>query len=213
MKIFLDTANIADITKAANMALIDGVTTNPSLIAKEKRDLVETITEISEIVDGPISAEVMSLEYDGMIEEARELVKISKNVVVKIPMCLEGLKAVRELTKLGIKTNVTLIFNVHQGVLACKAGATYISPFVGRLDDIGLDGMKLVKDLVKAKETYGFKTEIIAASIRHQEHILECIDCGVDIATIPYSQIEAMAKHPLTTSGIEKFISDAASVR
>lgn len=213
MKIFLDTANIADITKAANMALIDGVTTNPSLIAREKRGLVETITEISEIVDGPISAEVMSLDCDGMVAEARQLVEISKNIVVKIPMCLEGLKAVRELTKLGIKTNVTLIFNAHQGVLASKAGATYISPFVGRLDDIGLDGMQLVRDLVEIKETYGFKTEIIAASIRHQEHILECMLCGVDIATIPYSQIETMAKHPLTTAGIEKFISDAASVK
>ena len=197
MKIFVDTANIEQIKKANDMGLIDGVTTNPSLVAKENREMVDIITEISTIVDGPISAEVMSLDTKGMIEEARKL---------------EGLNAVRTLSREGIKTNVTLIFSVHQGVLASKAGATYISPFVGRLDDIGLNGMDLIKNLIIAKKNYGFNTEIIAASIRTKEHILECILSGVDIATIPYSQIEAMAKHPLTDAGIEKFIKDYSKI-
>lgn len=212
MKIFVDTANIEQIKKANDMGLIDGVTTNPSLVAKENRKMVDIITEISTIVDGPISAEVMSLDTKGMIEEARKLSKINKNIVIKIPMTLEGLNAVRTLSREGIKTNVTLIFSVHQGVLASKAGATYISPFVGRLDDIGLNGMDLIKNLIIAKKNYGFNTEIIAASIRTKEHILECILSGVDIATIPYSQIEAMAKHPLTDAGIEKFIKDYSKI-
>lgn len=212
MKIFVDTANIEQIKKANDMGLIDGVTTNPSLVAKENREMVDIITEISTIVDGPISAEVMSLDTKGMIEEARKLSKINKNIVIKIPMTLEGLNAVRTLSRERIKTNVTLIFSVHQGVLASKAGATYISPFVGRLDDIGLNGMDLIKNLIIAKKNYGFNTEIIAASIRTKEHILECILSGVDIATIPYSQIEAMAKHPLTDAGIEKFIKDYSKI-
>ena len=205
MKIFIDTANVEQIKKANAMGLIDGVTTNPSLVSKENKTMAEVIPEICEIVDGPISAEVMSLDTEGMIREAREL--------VKIPMTLEGLSAVRVLSQEGIKTNVTLIFSVHQGVLAAKAGATYISPFVGRLDDIGLDGMDLINDLIIAKENYGFETEIIAASIRTKEHILQCILSGVDIATIPYAQIEDMAKHPLTTAGIERFISDYSKVQ
>ena len=208
MKIFIDTANIAEIKKANDMGLIDGVTTNPSLVAKENRDMVDIIKEICEVVDGPISAEVISLDTEGMIREARELVKIHKNIVVKIPMTLDGLNAVRVLSREGIKTNVTLVFSVHQGVLAAKAGATYISPFVGRMDDIGLDGIDLINDLIIAKQNYGFETEIIAASIRTKEHILQCILSGVDIVTIPYAQIEAMAKHPLTDAGIEKFLSD-----
>ena len=212
MKIFIDTANVEQIKKANSMGLIDGVTTNPSLVSKENKTMAEVIPEICEIVDGPISAEVMSLDTEGMIREARELVKISKNIVVKIPMTLEGLSAVRVLSKEGIKTNVTLIFSVHQGVLAAKAGATYISPFVGRLDDIGLDGMDLINDLIIDKENYGFETEIIAASIITKEHILQCILSGVDIATIPYAQIEDMAKHPLTTAGIERFINDYSKV-
>ena len=212
MKIFVDTANIEQIKKANDMGLIDGVTTNPSLVAKENREMVDIITEISTIVDGPISAEVMSLDTKGMIEEARKLSKINKNIVIKIPMTLEGLNAVRTLSREGIKTNVTLIFSVHQGVLASKAGATYISPFVGRLDDIVLNGIDLIKNLIIAKKNYGFNTEIIAASIRTKEHILECILSGVDIATIPYSQIEAMAKHPLTDAGIEKFIKDYSKI-
>ena len=213
MKIFIDTANVNEIKEAATWGILDGVTTNPSLIAKEGRDLKEVIEEICSIVDGPISAEVMSLDTEGMIREARELAKISPNIVVKIPMTLDGLSAVRVLSKEGIKTNVTLIFSVHQGVLAAKAGATYISPFVGRLDDIGLDGMDLINDLIIAKENYGFETEIIAASIRTKEHILQCILAGVDIATRPYAQIEDMAKHPVTTAGIERFISDYSKVQ
>ena len=213
MKIFIDTANIEQIKKANDMGLIDGVTTNPSLVSKENKTMAEVIPQICEIVDGPISAEVMSLDSEGMIREARELVKISKNIVVKIPMTLEGLSAVRVLSQEGIKTNVTLVFSVHQGVLAAKAGATYISPFVGRLDDIGLDGMDLINDLILAKENYGFETEIIAASIITKEHILQCILSGVDIATIPYAQIEDMAKHPLTSAGIERFISDYSKVQ
>jgi transaldolase len=208
MKIFIDTANIEEIKKANDMGLIDGVTTNPSLVAKENREMIDVIKEICEVVDGPISAEVISLDTEGMLKEARELAKMHKNIVVKIPMTLEGLNAVRVLSREGIKTNVTLVFSVHQGVLASKAGATYISPFVGRLDDIGLDGIDLINDLIVAKQNYGFATEIIAASIRTKEHILQCILSGVDIATIPYSQIEAMAKHPLTDAGIEKFLSD-----
>ena len=208
MKIFIDTANIEQIKKANDMGLIDGVTTNPSLVSKENKTMAEVIPQICEIVDGPISAEVMSLDTEGMIREARELVKISKNIVVKIPMTLEGLSAVRVLSQEGIKTNVTLVFSVHQGVLAAKAGATYISPFVG-----GLDGMDLINDLILAKENYGFETEIIAASIRTKEHILQCILSGVDIATIPYAQIEDMAKHPLTSAGIERFISDYSKVQ
>lgn len=213
MKIFVDTANIEEIRKANDLGVICGVTTNPSLIAKEGRDFNEVIKEITSIVDGPISGEVISMDCEGMLKEAREIAKIHKNMVVKIPMCEEGLKAVSALSKEGIKTNVTLIFSVHQGVLAAKAGATYISPFVGRLDDIGLDGMDLINDLIIAKQNYGFKTEIIAASIRTKEHILQCILSGVDIATIPYAQIEDMAKHPLTTAGIERFISDYSKVQ
>ena len=213
MKIFIDTANVEQIKKANSMGLIDGVTTNPSLVAKENRTIREAITEICEVVDGPVSAEVMSLDPEGMINEARELAKISKNVVVKIPMTLDGLNAVRVLSKEGIKTNVTLVFSVHQGLLAAKAGATYISPFVGRMDDIGLDGIDLIKDLILVMKNYGFATEIIAASIRTKEHILQCMLAGVDIATIPYAQIEAMAKHPLTDAGIERFISDYSKVK
>lgn len=213
MKIFIDTANVEEIKKANNMGLIDGVTTNPSLVAKENRDIIDAITEISTVVDGPISAEVMSLDTKGMLEEARKLAKINKNIVVKIPMTLEGLNAVRVLSREGIKTNVTLIFSVHQGVLASKAGATYISPFIGRLDDIGLDGMELIKNLIIAKKNYNFNSEIIAASIRSKEHILECILNGVDIATIPFKQIEEMAKHPLTDAGIEKFIKDYSKIK
>lgn len=212
MKIFIDTANIEQIKKANDMGLIDGVTTNPSLVSRENKTMAEIIPEICNIIDGPVSAEVMSLDTEGMIKEGRELAKISPNIVIKIPMTLEGLGAVRVLSKEGIKTNVTLIFSVQQGVLAAKAGATYISPFVGRLDDIGLEGMDLIRNLIIAKKNYGFRTEIIAASIRTKEHILKCILAGVDIATIPYSQIEEMSKHQLTTAGIEKFISDYSKV-
>lgn len=208
MKIFIDTANVEEIRKAAELGVIDGVTTNPSLIAKEGRDLKEVIGEICSIVDGPISAEVMSLEADGMIKEARELSKLHKNVVVKIPMCAEALKAVSVVSKEGIKTNVTLIFSAQQALLAAKAGATYVSPFMGRLDDIGNGGIQVIEDIVQVFDFYGYETEIISASIRHPMHVLDCAKAGSHIATIPYKVIVQMIKHPLTDAGIEKFVED-----
>lgn len=210
MKFFIDTANVDEIRKAAELGIIDGVTTNPSLIAREGRDFIEVIKEISEIVDGPISAEVISLEADKMVAEARELVaKINnKNLVIKIPMCAEGLKATKRLSAMGIKTNVTLIFSTAQALLAAKAGATYVSPFVGRLDDIGTDGIALVEDIANIFASYGIETEIIAASIRTSAHVTAAARAGSDIATVPYKVFEAMIKHPLTDAGIEKFLSD-----
>lgn len=208
MKIFIDTANVDEIRKAAVLGVLDGVTTNPSLIAREGRDLKEVIEEICSIVDGPISAEVISLEADKMIEEARELVKLHKNIVVKIPMCLEGLKAVSILHKEGIKTNVTLIFSAQQALLAAKAGASYVSPFLGRLDDIGNGGMQVIRDIAQIFNHYGFKTEIISASVRHPIHVLECAKAGSNIATIPYKVIIQMISHPLTDAGIKQFLAD-----
>lgn len=212
MKFFIDTANIEEIKKAARMGFIAGVTTNPTLIAKEKRDFNEVIKEINEIVDGPISGEVISLEADKMIEEGRAIAKINPNMVVKIPITEEGLAAVSVLSKEGIKTNVTLVFSANQALLAARAGATYVSPFLGRLDDISTDGMILIKDIVTIFKNYGIKTEIIAASVRHPIHVIECAKAGADIATIPYSVYEKMLKHPLTDSGIEKFMADWNSV-
>lgn len=208
MKIFIDTANINEIKEANTWGIIDGVTTNPSLIAKEGRDLQEVINEICSIVDGPISAEVISLECDKMVEEAMELVKLHKNIVIKIPMCIEGLKAVKILTEKGIKTNVTLIFSSQQALLAAKSGATYVSPFVGRLDDIGNIGTNLISDIATIFEVHDIKTEIIAASIRNPIHASECAMAGADISTIPFKVLEQMAKHPLTDIGIAKFLSD-----
>lgn len=208
MKIFIDTANINEIKEANTWGIIDGVTTNPSLIAKEGRDLQEVINEICSIVDGPISAEVISLECDKMVEEAMELVKLHKNIVIKIPMCIEGLKAVKILTEKGIKTNVTLIFSSQQALLAAKAGATYISPFVGRLDDIGAIGVELISEIANIFEVHNMQTEIISASIRNPIHVSECAMAGSDIATIPFKVLEQMAKHPLTDIGIAKFLSD-----
>lgn len=208
MKIFIDTANVDEIKKAAELGVIDGVTTNPSLIAREGRDLKEVIQEICDIVDGPISAEVISLQTDGMLLEARKLSKLHKNVVVKIPMCAEGLKAVNILAKEGIKTNVTLIFSAQQALLAAKAGASYVSPFMGRLDDIGNGGIQVVEDIAQIFKCYGYKTEIISASIRSSMHVLSCAKAGSQIATIPYKIIMQMIKHPLTDAGIEKFMSD-----
>lgn len=212
MKLFIDTANVEEIKKANDLGVICGVTTNPSLIAREGRDFKEVVKEITEIVDGPISAEVISLEADKMVEEAKELVKIHKNIVIKIPMCAEGLKAVKQLTALGIKTNVTLIFSAPQALLAARAGATYVSPFLGRLDDIGSDGLILIEDIVTVFQNYGIETEIIAASVRHPMHVLETAKLGADIATIPYKTIEQMISHPLTTKGIETFLKDWESV-
>ena len=208
MKIFIDTANINEIKEANTWGIIDGVTTNPSLIAKEGRDLQEVINEICSIVDGPISAEVISLECDKMVEEAMELVKLHKNIVIKIPMCIEGLKAVKILTEKGIKTNVTLIFSSQQALLAAKAGATYVSPFVGRLDYIGAIGVELISEIANIFEVHNMQTEIISASIRNPIHVSECAMAGSDIATIPFKVLEQMAKHPLTDIGIAKFLSD-----
>lgn len=208
MKIFIDTANVDEIKKANDLGVISGVTTNPSLIAKEGRDFKEVVTEITSIVDGPISAEVISLEAEGMVSEAEELAKIHKNIVIKIPMTLEGLKAVKILTAKGIKTNVTLIFSATQALLAARAGATYVSPFLGRLDDIGMNGLNLIEEIVDIFDTHGIKTEIIAASIRHPVHVVEAARLGAHIATIPYKVIVQMSKHPLTDAGIERFLKD-----
>lgn len=208
MKLFIDTANVEEIKKVAKWGVLDGVTTNPSLIAKEGRNLKEVITEICSIVNGPISAEVMSLQSEEMVKEARELIKLHKNIVIKIPMCEEGIKAVSILSKEGIKTNVTLIFSAQQALLAAKAGATFVSPFVGRLDDIGNGGIQIIEDIVEVFDIYGINTEVIAASIRTPMHVLECAKVGAHVATIPYKVLTQMLKHPLTDIGIEKFIED-----
>lgn len=214
MKIFIDTANVDEIRRANDLGVISGVTTNPSLIAREGRDFIEVIKEISQIVDGPISAEVVSLKADEMVAEACELYeKIgSKNVVIKLPMCSEGLKATKRLSELGIKTNVTLVFSTAQALLAARAGANYVSPFVGRLDDIGDNGISLVEDIVDIFKYYDIKTEIIAASIRTSAHVTDAARAGSDIATVPYKVIESMISHPLTTAGIEKFLADWSTV-
>jgi len=211
MKIFLDTANVDEIRKASALGVICGVTTNPSLIAKEGRDFKEVIEEITEIVDGPISGEVISMNCDDMVKEAREIAKIHKNMVIKIPMCEEGLKAVNILHREGIKTNVTLIFSALQALLAARAGASYVSPFLGRLDDIGNKGIQLVQDISEIFKIHNIDTEIISASIRHPIHVLECAKAGSNIATIPYKVIVQMIKHPLTDAGIEKFLKDYES--
>ena len=214
MKLFIDTANVEDIRRANDLGVICGVTTNPSLIAKEGRDFVEVVKEIAEIVDGPISAEVISVEADKMVTEALELYRTinNKNLVIKIPMCAEGLKATKQLAAMGIKTNVTLIFSTAQALLAAKAGATYVSPFVGRLDDIGFEGIDLVEDIVKIFRNYAIKTEIISASIRSSNHVIEVARVGSDIATVPFKIIESMIQHPLTVSGIQRFLDDWAKV-
>ncbi len=209
MKIFIDTANIDEIRDMYKLGILDGVTTNPSLIAKESgRDFKEIIAEISELVPGPISAEVISLEAEGMVKEAEELAAISDNIVIKLPMTKEGLAATSILANKGIKTNVTLVFSANQALLAANAGATYVSPFVGRLDDIGSEGMDLVRDIMEIFENYGIETEVIAASIRHPQHALMAALAGSDIATIPYKVLNQMMKHPMTDKGIEKFMAD-----
>ncbi|MBQ7096474.1 MAG: fructose-6-phosphate aldolase [Clostridia bacterium] len=214
MKIFVDTANVDEIRKVNDMGVICGVTTNPSLIAKEGRDFVKVVKEISTIVDGPISAEVVSVDAEGMVAEALELCeKInSKNLVIKIPMTAEGLCAVKQLTAKGIKTNVTLIFSAAQALLAARAGASFVSPFVGRLDDVGIVGMELISEIGKIFEIHGIETEIIAASIRNPIHVIEAAMSGSHIATVPYNVIIQMTKHPLTDAGIEKFLKDWETV-
>jgi len=208
MKIFIDTAIISEIKEVNELGIIDGVTTNPTLIARSGRKFEEVIKEITEIIDGPISAEVISLEAEGMVEEALELVKIHDNIVIKIPMTSEGLKAVKVLTAKGIKTNVTLIFSTNQALLAAKAGATYVSPFLGRVDDTSFYGMDLIEDMMQIFEIYGIKTEVIAASVRHPLHVLEAAKAGADIATIPYKVLQQMIKHPLTDLGVQSFLKD-----
>ncbi len=214
MKLFIDTAHVEDIRRANDLGVICGVTTNPSLIAKEGRDFVEVIREITSIVDGPISGEVKATTTDaeGMIKEGREIAAIHPNMVVKIPMTAEGLKAVKVLHAEGIKTNVTLIFTANQALLAARAGATYVSPFLGRLDDISTEGVALIEDIVTIFDNYGFDTEIICASIRNPIHVTQCALAGAHIATIPYSVIEQMLHHPLTDAGIEKFKKDYIAV-
>jgi transaldolase len=213
MKFFIDTANVEEIKKAWEVGVIDGVTTNPSLISKEKKDPTSLLKEICSIVDGPISAEVIGLKTEEMVREAEELAKIHKNIVIKIPMTEDGLRAVKRLSSAGIKTNVTLIFSSSQALLAAKAGATYVSPFVGRLDDISHIGMDIIEDIQIIFENYMFDTEIIVASIRNPLHVVDAAKIGAHIATIPYSVITQLIKHPLTDIGIEKFLKDWEKVK
>lgn len=212
MKIFIDSANLDEIKKANEWGVIDGVTTNPSLVAKENKDFKEIVQEIIRIVNGPISVEVISTDAEGMVKEAVELSKWSQNIVVKIPMIPEGLKAVKILNTRNIKTNVTLVFSVNQAILVAKAGATYVSPFIGRLDDIGHDGMQIVRDMVEIFDIYNFKTEIIVASVRHPLHVIETAKAGAHVATIPFNVIEKMFVHPLTDVGLKKFLEDWGKV-
>ncbi len=209
MKIFLDTANIDEIKKAAAWGILDGVTTNPTLVSREgKIDFKTRIAEICKAVSGPVSAEVVSIDYEGMVKEAKDLAKIAENVTIKIPMTEDGIKAVSTLSKSGIKTNVTLVFSPNQALLAAKAGATFVSPFIGRLDDIGNNGMNILSEILQIYLTYGFQTEVIAASIRSPEHVRIAALMGSHIATIPFEVLEKMFKHPLTDSGLERFLSD-----
>ncbi|RQD76730.1 MAG: fructose-6-phosphate aldolase [Candidatus Syntrophonatronum acetioxidans] len=208
MKIYLDTANLEEIKKAASWGILSGVTTNPSLVAREEGDFQAMVKEITSLVPGPVSAEVISLEGEEMVREAEELSSMAENVVVKIPMTPEGMKAVSQLSPQGIKTNVTLVFSLNQALLAARAGATYVSPFVGRLDDIGHVGMELVRELVKVFNIYQYDTEIIAASIRHPLHVMEAAAAGAHIATVPFKVLEQMFAHPLTEAGIKKFLED-----
>ncbi len=213
MKFFLDTANIDEIRDAVDYGLIDGVTTNPSLVAKEGRDFKDILREIASIVDGPISAEVVSTNSAGMLSEAYDLAKVHKNIVVKLPMLKEGMKALKQLSRDGIRTNVTLVFNPNQALVAAKLGATYVSPFVGRLDDVSEVGMGLVADLVKIFHNYSLPTRILVASCRHPLHVREAALLGADVATMPYKVLEQLLKHPLTDVGLERFLKDWEKVR
>jgi transaldolase len=208
MKIFIDSANLNEIREAQSWGVVDGVTTNPTLLAKEKTEPMALIAEICRIVDGPISLETCAMKADEMVADARQYARIHKNITIKIPMTTEGLKATRILSREGIKTNVTLIFTPVQAMLAAKAGATFVSPFIGRLDDIGSTGMDIIRDSVQVFKNYGFKTEIIVASIRHPVHVLEAARVGAHIGTVPFKVIELLTKHPLTSAGIDKFLED-----
>ena len=208
MKFFIDTANLEEIKKAVDMGMVDGVTTNPSLIARENKPFVEIIKEICKVVDGPISAEVIALDAEGMVREGRELAAIHANIVIKIPMTTEGLKAVKQLADEKIRTNVTLIFSASQALMAAKAGASYASPFVGRLDDISQNGMDLISDIMNIYDNYGYATEVIVASIRNPIHVVDAALLGAHIATIPFKVIAQLARHPLTDLGMEQFLAD-----
>jgi transaldolase len=208
VKFFIDTANIAEIKEAASLGILDGVTTNPSLVAKEGKDFNTLLKEILEIVDGPISAEVISTVYDGILKEAHELASMHRNIVVKVPLIKEGLKAVKTLSDEGINTNVTLCFSPSQALLAAKAGATYISPFVGRLDDISIDGMELIQQIVQIYRNYDYKTQVLVASIRHPLHLVEAALIGADVSTMPFSVINKLFNHPLTDIGLQNFLND-----
>lgn len=212
MEIFIDSAHLDEIARCADLGVIDGVTTNPTLIAATGKPLREVIRSIAEVVNGPISAEVVAVDTAGMVQEGQALAAIHPNVVVKIPLTLAGLSATRQLTEAGIQTNVTLCFNLPQAVLAAKAGATYISPFIGRIDDIGGRGMELIEQIVGAYRRYGFPTKVLAASIRHTLHVVEAIEVGAHVATLPAKVIEQLVKHPLTDLGLERFLADAAKV-
>jgi transaldolase len=208
VKFFIDTANIAEIKEAASLGILDGVTTNPSLVAKEGKDFKTLLKEILEIVDGPVSAEVISTDYDGILKEARELSSMHNNIVVKVPLIKEGLKAVKTLSDEGINTNVTLCFSSSQALLAAKAGATYISPFVGRLDDISTDGMELIQQIVQIYRNYDYKTQVLVASVRHPIHLVEAALIGADVSTMPFSVINKLFNHPLTDIGLQNFLND-----
>jgi len=208
MKIFIDTANVKEIKEAVTLGLIDGVTTNPTLVSKENRPVKELLQEICSLVTGPVSAEVIAMDAAGMVSEGIELSKIAKNIVVKIPLIKEGLKAVKVLTEKGIKTNVTLCFSPSQALLVAKLGATFVSPFIGRLDDISEKGMDLISDIKKIYANYNFKTEIIVASVRNPMHVVEAAKIGADIATVPFTVIEQLIKHPLTDIGVKRFLED-----
>jgi transaldolase len=208
MQFFIDTADVGEIKKALAMGLCDGVTTNPSLVAKTGRRFSEVLKEITALVPGPVSAEVTAVDYDGMMKEGRHYAKVADNIVVKVPLITEGLRAVRDLTAEGIRTNVTLCFSPVQALLAAKAGATYVSPFVGRLDDVSEDGMALIAQILEIFRNYDFATKVLVASVRHPLHVLESARLGADVATIPYSVLEQLAKHPLTDLGLKKFLAD-----
>ncbi len=208
MKFFIDTANIDEIKKAVDMGMVDGVTTNPTLISRENKPFEEIISEIAKIVDGPISAEVIALDSEGMLKEGRELAKISDNIVIKVPMTTDGLKATKAFSAEGIKTNVTLVFSTAQALLAAKAGAAFVSPFVGRLDDIAQTGMDLISDIMTIYDNYGYQSEVIVASVRSPMHVMDAALIGADIATIPFKVIAQLAKHPLTDLGMESFLKD-----
>jgi len=208
MKIFIDTANIDEIKEAAELGILDGVTTNPSLVAKERRDYFKLLEDICKIVNGPVSAEVIATDYENIIKEGKNLVKIGKNIVIKVPIIKEGLKAVKTFSDEGIKTNVTLCFSASQALLAAKAGANYISPFIGRLDDISQLGMELISQIVTIYKNYSFGTEVLVASVRHPVHLLEAAMIGADVITMPLKVIDQLIKHPLTDIGLERFLSD-----